>query len=83
MIDPLKWSDKDIPLLSHTIKEYQPLINRIDPKQIEAMKMSAQQEIDQAVAKNQPEIAAEKAKLKQILLALKNLPKLTYVLPKS
>lgn len=45
---PLLWSDKDRPLLDHTICAFQPLINRIDPKQIEAMKMAAQQDIEKS-----------------------------------
>lgn len=44
-IAPLAWQDKDNLLLDHHIAEYQPLINRIDPNQIEAMKMDAQQDI--------------------------------------
>jgi len=44
-VAPLTWQDKDNLLLNHRIEEYQPLINRIDPKQIEAMKMDAQQDI--------------------------------------
>lgn len=44
-IKPLRWEDKDNLLLDHRIAEYQPLINRIDPNQIEAMKMDAQQDI--------------------------------------
>jgi len=47
-ISPLKWDDKNAPLLNHTIREFQPLINRIDPKQIEAMKMAAQQDIEKS-----------------------------------
>lgn len=47
-IQPLQWRDKDHPLLNHTILEFQALINRIDPKQIEAMKMAAQQDIDKS-----------------------------------
>jgi len=49
-IPPLKWDDKNEPLLNHTIREFQPLINRIDPKQIEAMKMAAQQDIEKSTA---------------------------------
>ena len=48
-VAPLKWSDKDFPLLDHTIREFKPLMNRIDPKQIEAMKMSTQQESEKPV----------------------------------
>ena len=44
-IPPLQWNDKNEPLLNHSIREFQPLITRIDPKQIEAMKMTAQQDI--------------------------------------
>lgn len=49
-ISPLQWSDKDKPLLAHKIKEFKPLLNRIDPKQIEAMKVATQQELEQANA---------------------------------
>jgi methionyl-tRNA synthetase len=45
-ISPLKWHDKDSPLLDHTIQQFQALLSRIDPKQIEEMKMAAQQDID-------------------------------------
>ncbi len=47
-IPPLQWSDKDEPLLNHSIREFQPLIQRIDPKQIEAMKMAAQHDIEKS-----------------------------------
>jgi methionyl-tRNA synthetase len=43
-ISPLTWLDKDQPLLDHTICEFIPLMNRIDPKQIEAMKMASIEE---------------------------------------
>lgn len=46
-IKPLEWHDKDKPLLNHRIAEFEPLMSRIDPKQIEALKMSAQQDITQ------------------------------------
>jgi len=46
-IPPLQWHDKDTPLLKHRIREFQPLITRIDTKQIEAMKMAAQEDITQ------------------------------------
>ncbi len=41
---PLTWQDKATPLLDHVINEYQPLMQRIDLKQIEAMKMAEQTE---------------------------------------
>ena len=47
-VQPLSWQDKDKPLLNHTIAEYKPLIQRIDPKQIEAIKMAAQEDINQS-----------------------------------
>lgn len=53
-VQPLQWNDKNKPLTAHTIREFQPLINRIDPKQIEAMKMSAQQDIDQSTPVTAP-----------------------------
>lgn len=40
-IPPLVWADKDRALLNHVIKPYEPLLIRIDPKQIEEMKMEA------------------------------------------
>lgn len=43
-IPPLTWADKDHALVNHTICDFQPLITRIDPKQIEAMNMSLQAE---------------------------------------
>jgi methionyl-tRNA synthetase len=49
-IPPLQWQDKDEPLLGHKINDFQPLINRIDPKQIEALKMAAQQDIDKSAS---------------------------------
>lgn len=47
-IQPLTWQDKNKPLLDHTIREFQPLLTRIDPKQIEALKMSAKNDIEQS-----------------------------------
>lgn len=58
-IQPLQWQDKDKPLLNHVICEFKPLINRIDPKQIEAMKMAAQEDIDQS---SKTEIKVEEKK---------------------
>ncbi|MEO8401884.1 MAG: methionine--tRNA ligase [Gammaproteobacteria bacterium] len=40
---PLLWSDKDKALLNHKINEFQPLAQRLEKKQIEALKMDAQQ----------------------------------------
>lgn len=45
-IAPLQWADKDTPLLNHTIHEFLPLLNRIDPKQIEALKMSSLEDVE-------------------------------------
>lgn len=45
-ISPLQWQDKNNALLNHTIREFTPLINRIDPKQLEALTMAAQQDIE-------------------------------------
>ncbi len=36
-ITPLTWQDRKTPLLAHTINAYQPLIQRIDPKQVSDM----------------------------------------------
>lgn len=56
-IPPLTWLDKNTPLINHTINEFQPLITRIDPKQIEEMKMAIQQETPIAAT---PEPVVEK-----------------------
>lgn len=60
-IKPLQFSDKDQPLLKHTINEYKPLIQRIDPKQIEAMKMAAQEDIANSTTPNTTTAATEAA----------------------
>ena len=44
-IAPLQWHDKNTPLLKHTIREFQPLINRIELKQIEGLKMASQDDV--------------------------------------
>ncbi len=36
-IEPLQWQDIHKPLLAHKINVYQPLMQRIDPKQVQAM----------------------------------------------
>ncbi len=63
-VAPLQWHDKDKPLLNHTINEYIPLIQRIDTKQIEAMKMAAQEDITQSTnptdSKTEPTPVTEK-----------------------
>lgn len=63
-ISPLQWSDKNSPLLDHSIREFQPLLTRIDPKQIEAMKMAAQQDIEQSTA---PAAVVEKEVAKEYI----------------
>ena len=52
-INSLSYQDKETPLLNHRISEYKPLIQRIDPKQIEAMKMAAETDIAQSTTPNQ------------------------------
>lgn len=44
-VSPLTWADKSTPLLNHRLQQFKPLIQRIDPKQIEALKMAAQEDI--------------------------------------
>ena len=46
-IAPLTWADKNKPLLNHAIGEFQPLMTRIMPEQIQAMKTAAQQALTQ------------------------------------
>lgn len=60
-IKPLQWQDKETPLLDHIIAAFKPLMQRIDPKQIEALKMSTQAETEKpaaAVTTAKPEVAA-------------------------
>lgn len=52
-IKPLTWNDKNQPLLKHTINEYQPLMTRIDPKQIAALKAAAMADIEASTQKTQ------------------------------
>lgn len=47
-IQPLTWADKDKPLLNHVVNEFQPLAQRLEKKQIEDLKMSIQETIEQA-----------------------------------
>ncbi len=48
-VPELSWNDREKPLLNHTLREFQPLITRIDPKQIEALKMSAKEDIEKTI----------------------------------
>ncbi|MBA3661208.1 MAG: methionine--tRNA ligase [Gammaproteobacteria bacterium] len=45
-IPPLTFADKDKPLLNHRIQEFKTLIQRIDPKQLEEMKMNIRNETE-------------------------------------
>ena len=47
-VKPLAWDDKDYPLTDHNINEFKPLLQRINPKQIEALKMAAIEDIKQS-----------------------------------
>jgi methionyl-tRNA synthetase len=58
-IPPLMWGDKNQPLLNHTIREFQPLINRIDPKQIEAIKMATQADTPETKTETNTETEAK------------------------
>jgi len=51
-IAPLQWQDKNQALLNHTIREFQPLITRVDPKQIEAIKMASQTDLQETEQTN-------------------------------
>lgn len=59
-IPALQWDDRNQPLLSHKIQTFQPLITRIDPKQIEAMKMAAQEDITTSTITPAPQVEAKK-----------------------
>lgn len=61
-IPALTFKDKDGPLLNHRIKDFKPLINRIENQHIEALKMSAKEDMEQQKPKKpdsvqQPESA--------------------------
>lgn len=45
-VSPFSWEDSKLPLLNHTIQEYQPLMTRIEEKQIASIKAAAQADID-------------------------------------
>ncbi len=47
-ISPLTWEDKNFPLLNHTINEFQPLAQRLDKKEIDAMKTAALEDIEKS-----------------------------------
>jgi methionyl-tRNA synthetase len=55
-VAPFKWSDSLEPLVNHTIKPFQPLINRLDKKEIDAMKEASKD--DTAVATPEAKIPA-------------------------
>lgn len=57
-IDPLTWEDKNQPLLKHSINTYEPLMTRIDPKNIAALKAAANADIEASTVK--PVIPASK-----------------------
>jgi methionyl-tRNA synthetase len=46
-ISSLQWSDKNQPLVNHTIHEFKPLLQRLDKKQIDALKEAVQKETPQ------------------------------------
>lgn len=45
-IAPLVWQDKNTPLTNHTIREFTPLLTRIESRQIEAMKMDTRKDVE-------------------------------------
>jgi methionyl-tRNA synthetase len=56
-IAPLTWQDKNTPLLNHVINPFEPLLQRLDKKQIEEMKMAAQEDVENSTT--QPTIAPD------------------------
>jgi methionyl-tRNA synthetase len=55
-IPALSWQDSKTPLLQHTIQEYQPLMVRIEEKQLQALKKAAANDIE---ASRVPQPAAD------------------------
>lgn len=63
---PMQWHDKAKPLLNHRIREFKPLMERIDPKQIEAMKMASEQDSEKSPSPapaQKPETSEEKTSI--------------------
>jgi methionyl-tRNA synthetase len=44
-VSPLRWADKNSPLLNHDILAFQPLLQRLDKTQVDAMKAAAKDDI--------------------------------------
>jgi methionyl-tRNA synthetase len=53
-IPPMTWNDRLTPLLDHTIKPFQPLIKRLDKKEIDAMKEATLNDIAAQTAATVP-----------------------------
>ncbi|MGA2654919.1 MAG: methionine--tRNA ligase [Gammaproteobacteria bacterium] len=59
-IEPLSWDDHEKPLLNHTINVYEPLLQRIDIKQVNAMMETEKPEVLAPVLKDaKPEITID------------------------
>ncbi|RDI39854.1 methionine--tRNA ligase [Aquicella lusitana] len=74
-IPPLQWHDKDTPLLGHAICDFKPLIQRIDPKQIEAMKMSSQQDMEKKITALETPMSAKEKEEKMELISIEDFSK--------
>lgn len=48
-INPLQWADKNEPLLNHPIQSFQPLLQRLEKTQIDAMKAAALEDIKRSI----------------------------------
>ncbi len=57
-IPALQWQDIHKPLLNHKINVYQPLMQRIDPKQVEAMLEKGKEQMTQTPSETPPEAPA-------------------------
>lgn len=53
-IPNLSWDDHKKPLLNHVINPFEPLLTRLEKKQIEEMKMAAQSDIEQSTGTTHP-----------------------------
>lgn len=47
-VTPLVWADSEVALLNHTLNPFQPLAQRLDKTQIEALKTAAKEDISQS-----------------------------------
>ncbi len=66
-IPALTWQDRLQPLLKHTIKPYQPLMKRLEKKEIDAMKETMRQDVEVTTATAQPQTQSTVEPIKEVI----------------